>query len=359
MSTGGDGVLRLSWTERAADGSASLHVSDFDAARGTFGAARVVAEGTGWFVNWADVPDFGAMPSGTLFGTFLRKLGEGTYAYGVHLTHSKDGGTTWSEARLLHEDASESEHGFVSLAPLAGGSDGRLCAVWLDGRDTAHDPPGSMNLRAAWIDSEGEVHAERLLDPRVCDCCPLALLALPGGQAVVAYRDRSDDEVRDISLLRFDPLDPASEAVRGSVAADGWQIEGCPVNGPVLSTDGSRLALAWFTGADERPRIMVASIDESLDSREPLMISDDAVFGSMSAVHDEDGALLVTWLQEGTPSGRWMLSRIDFEDESTITTTLTDAPAGRAAGIARLARHADTVLFAWTYHDGVRVAWIE
>jgi hypothetical protein len=40
---------------------------------------------------------------------------------------------------------------------------------------------------------------EALLDGRVCECCQTSSASTPDGMAVV-YRDRSEKEVRDISI---------------------------------------------------------------------------------------------------------------------------------------------------------------
>ena len=75
---------------------------------------------------------------------------------------------------MPHRDNTQTEHGFVSLIPL---SDGRLGAVWLDGRnmknmkETEEHAPASesMTLRYAAIDADGKLSDETQLDERVCE----------------------------------------------------------------------------------------------------------------------------------------------------------------------------------------------
>jgi len=47
------------------------------------------------------------------------------------------------------------------------------------------------------------------------------------------------------------------------VHADGWKVPGCPVNGPAVAASGRRVAVAWYTYADERPRVRLAFSDDA------------------------------------------------------------------------------------------------
>ncbi len=87
--------------------------------------------------------------------------------------------------------------------------------VWLDGRNFAkaegsddsdghsHDMSAEMTLRSALLHPDGRLSGEALLDDRVCDCCQTDAVRTSRG-ALVAYRDRSPDELRDISLVRLE-----------------------------------------------------------------------------------------------------------------------------------------------------------
>ena len=69
--------LLLSWIEQ--DGpTASLRFSERTPSG--WSAARTVASGTDWFVNWADVPSVIRLEEGTLVGHWLQKSAAGTYA---------------------------------------------------------------------------------------------------------------------------------------------------------------------------------------------------------------------------------------------------------------------------------------
>ena len=83
-----------------------------------------------------------------------------------------------------------------------------LGVVWLDGRamkgtrlrtvaGTALLTAGAMSVRFAAFDRTWKQTSEVPVDLRVCECCPTTAAVTAEGP-IVAYRDRSDNEVRDI-----------------------------------------------------------------------------------------------------------------------------------------------------------------
>src|SRR5690349_13583594 len=236
LTTTPDGRVILSWVEKLGDKRYALRTATLNQDGWT--EARSVSEGENWFVNWADFPSVIALKDGTLAAHWLVKSGSGTYAYNVNISTSKDAGKTWLKPLVPHRDNTQTEHGFVSLIPL---SDGRLGAIWLDGRNMKntkesdeHAPsPESMTLRYATIDANGNLYDEAELDERVCECCQTSA-AITSQGPITVYRDRSPSEVRDIYIVR---------QVNGSwtkpqpVFADNWEINGCPVNGPAVAAD--------------------------------------------------------------------------------------------------------------------------
>ena len=342
LSAASDGRVYLTWTEPSGDSLHALRFSVWE--EDGWAEARTVAEGAGWFVNWADFPALAARGD-TLTAHYLVRSGASPYAYDVHVKRSADGGRTWSDPLVPHRDGTETEHGFVSMLPWKGG---RTALVWLDGRETdgGHgDPAGAMTLRFAALGPDGRLADEALLDARTCDCCQTAAARTPDG-LLVAYRDRSEAEVRDIATVR---LDDGAWTSPTRVHADGWQIAGCPVNGPALDAQGRRVALAWFTGADDRPRVQVAFSDDAGASfGEPVVVSEGRALGRTGVVLLEDGTALVSWL-EGTDAGadvRLRAVRPSGPLEPALTVAAT-SPA-RASGFPRMARAGERVFFAWT-----------
>jgi hypothetical protein len=312
--------------------------------------SRTIAEGENWFVNWADFPSVIALRDGSLAAHWLVKSGSGTYAYNVNISRSKDGGQTWTKAIVPHRDNTQTEHGFVSLIAL---SDGRLGAVWLDGRNMKnmnHDDEEapaseSMTLRYAAIDTEGNLSEEAQLDERVCECCQTSA-AMTSEGPIAVYRDRSQTEVRDIYFVK------QQGSAWGSpkpVYTDEWGIKGCPVNGPSVAADGRRVAVAWFTGANDAPRVKVAfSNDAGATFGLPIEVENANAVGRADALLLPDGSALVCWMAGTVESGEIKVRRVRPDGVLSPASVIAKTDISRSSGFPRMARLGDEVHFAWT-----------
>lgn len=327
------GVL-LSWIER--EGSrATLKFAERTAAG--WSGARTVASGDDWLVNWADVPGVVRLSNGSLAAHWLRKNGGGVEAYDVQLARSRDDGRTWSPVDAPHHDGTKTQHGFVSPFEMAGGS---LGLIWLDGRN-----PSAMTLRAGAFDRNGKQTADALIDERVCDCCPTAA-AITSDGPLVAFRNRTTDEIRDIYVSRF-------QAGRWSepkaVHNDGWNITGCPVNGPALSANGKRVAIAWFTGQGASARTFVAfSSDSGTTFSEPVRVDDAGSIGRVDVELLPDGSALALWIESASGKADLRVRRIAPSGSRSDSIVVSAVPSTRSIGNPRVARSGNEIVFAWT-----------
>jgi hypothetical protein len=314
--------------------------------------ARTVATGTDWFINWADFPSVVPVNSRTWAAHWLQQRPGDVYAYDVRMAVSPDAGTTWSAPMSPHEDGTPTEHGFVSILPGDGDS---VRAVWLDGRHTAGEhehatheaaaDAGAMTLRTAAIDVSGHrIGADAEIDARVCDCCQTDA-AWADGRALIVYRDRSQDEVRNIYAVRAQG-GGWSAPVR--VHDDGWRIDACPVNGPALAARGNLVAVAWFTAPDV-PRVRVTfSTDGGRTFAAPLEVASGKIAGRVDVVLLADGRAVVSWLAEG-PSGAEIRAQ-PFTSAGAAGDVVGIARTGiaRSSGFPQMALAGSYLLFAWT-----------
>jgi hypothetical protein len=342
LTVGADGRILLSWIETAGDERHRLRYAT-RVARGAWSEARTIAEDAGWFVNWADFPSTAELPGGRLFAHWLARSGAGTYAYDVRVTASGDGGETWSGPVVPHRDGTQTEHGFVSFAPW----DERSMGIfWLDGRKTVDaGPEAAMALVHTTLDAGGHLGPETVLDDRVCDCCQTDAVRAADA-TVVVYRDRSSDEVRDISVVRY--ANGAWSEPR-TLAHDRWQIKGCPVNGPAVAASGARVAVAWFTAPAENARVNVAfSSDSGAAWSAPLRVDEGRPLGRVDVVLRADGGALVSWMEQAERGGALLrVRRIAPDGAPGDAVTVADASAARSSGFPRMVESGGDVVVAW------------
>ncbi len=341
-----EGRVILSWLEPGASAKTRLRFAERDGSG--WSAPRTVVDGEEFFVNWADVPSVVRLADGRLAAHWLNKSGPSTYAYDVRLRISDDGGGVWSSALTPHRDGTLTEHGFASLFDWAPGG---LGLVWLDGREMSaesgpgRDDRGSITLRATTLSPDLEFAPEVLLDGRVCECCPTAAVQTDQG-VVVAYRDRSDEEVRDIATVRYHNGSWSDPVI---VHRDGWQIRGCPVNGPALASDGQIVALAWFTAEAGDGRVQVAfSQDAGASFGRPIRISSDVALGRVDLTLLPDRSALVTWIGSRAGTSEFLLRRVARSGEMGAPRSIVAIDSSRASGVPRLVRSGDELVFAWT-----------
>ncbi|MBY4597955.1 glycoside hydrolase [bacterium BD-1] len=352
LSVAPDGGLLLSWIERRAGGGHRLAFARHDARTG-WSPARPIAEGGDWFVNWADFPALQALPDGSLWAHTLVKNADATYAYDVRLQSSRDGGQTWAPTAPVHEDGTPTEHGFATLWAQP---DGRLGIAWLDGRHTGGgghgghaghgEGGGMMTLRAASFGAGGK-HAEREIDASTCDCCQTDSVATEEG-VLLAYRDRTAGEVRDIAVARFDGRQWHAPVM---VHADRWVMPACPVNGPAIAARGRQAWVAWYTAPGGMPAIRLARSDDGGRRFTGMkeLARGEAQQGRLDLAADAAG-VWVAWVEEQGGAQSLWLARFDpgLATEHFRTKVADIAGRGRATGFPRLRLRDGQAWLAWT-----------
>jgi len=350
----------LTWQE-SAGGESSLHYAalDFD---GRETARGVIARGRDWFVNWADVPALVVLDNGDWVAFWLQRTDTAKpEAYDIRLVRSRDRGRHWSAPVTPHRDDTPTQHGFVSLVPEGGD---RVRVVWLDGRlaaslplpaagdrDTraapaSHDEEAaSMTLRTAVLDRRGRLTEEALLDSRTCSCCQTDAVRW-AGRTLVVYRDRSDDEVRDIAVVARG-ADGAWSPPR-LLNADGWRIEGCPVNGPAAAANGERLLAIWPTLAGESLQLRYTLREWDRPAEARVLATPSPPSGRVDAAPWGDG-FLVTWVSRARDRPGVEFALVDAAGVAAPGLLVANPTArGRAAGFPRVASDGSTALFVWT-----------
>ncbi|MFN7942071.1 MAG: hypothetical protein U0X73_10760 [Thermoanaerobaculia bacterium] len=337
LAAGTRGEALLAWLEPDSAGPPGAWRLRFARlAAAVWSAARTVAAGDGMLANGADGPAIAQGGDGALVATWSVALAGGGEASAVEVARSIDGGETWTRLGRLHDDAAAAEHGFVSLVAERDG----VRAFWLDGRETPRG--GATALRSAVV--RETVGLAEVLDARVCDCCQTgAALGMNG--PLVVYRDRGEQEVREPSVVRW--LAPSWSAPV-PVVAGGWRIAGCPVNGPALAARGAFTAVAWYSAADERPRVEVAlSHDAGKSFAPPVVLDGDRPLGRVSAAIGADGAVRVVWMARAGEGATVRWARVASDGRADAVVELGAAAASRATGYPQVVAWGERLLAVW------------
>jgi hypothetical protein len=298
-------------------------------------------------VNASDVPSVRLLANGTLVAQWTDKNGPNPEASTVRLSWSTNQGRTWSAPVSPHHDGTETEHGFASLFQMPGGKAG-LGLVWLDGRSTDPDAEtGDMALRAAVYDASGKQLKETLLDSRVCDCCSTSSAPTSDG-VIVAYRDRSPKEIRDIYVTSFNGTGWSKPVL---VHADNWEIDGCPINGPAISARGREVAVAWFTAKDDKGQAFVAfSHDAGRTFGQAVRVDDGRSLGHVGVYLLPDNSAAVSWIEIANSTAEFRARTVTAAGvrSPAVNVVAKGDPDTRSP---RIAGNDKELLFAWTDTD--------
>lgn len=305
--------------------------------------SATIISGDNWFSNWADFPAI-AENEGSLLTSYLEKSANGTYTYDVKLNYKHRDSISWKKNFMLHNDGTKTEHGFVSIIPTYGMDE--FFVTWLDGRNTgesehtshsndAHAAVGAMTLRGARIDTLGNVIHSQELDARICDCCQTSAAMTVDGPIVV-YRDRSEDEVRDISIVRWKGYESWTTPM--PVYNDKWTIAGCPVNGPSVDAFGKNVAVAWFTGVANVPKVQVAfSTDSGATFKTPIQVNTKETLGRVDVIVMNEQEAIVSWMERDENDVAYVqIVKVSSTGEKGPVTTVTKTSGSRATGFPQI-----------------------
>lgn len=341
LFTDRNGIVYLSWIEKIGTDS-KLKFSSF--VNDTWTKSIDIASGNNWFVNWADYPVIAGNGNGYLMAHYLEKSAPGKFTYDVKYKTSSDNGETWSDAMILHDDGKQAEHGFVSIIPYGE----KYFLSWLDGRNAAamegegHEGHhGEMTIRGAVISSNGVKEDEWELDSRVCDCCQTSA-AITSNGPIVVYRDRSADEIRDMSIVRL-VNDKWTEPK--TIFPDNWKITGCPVNGPKADAIGNNLVIAWFSMPDKSGQVNLVFSENGGESfGKPIRIDEGKPIGRVDVLMLNKNSAMVSWME----GAEIKVVKVNKNGKKETSINIASSAESRSSGFPQMTKAGDKLIFAWT-----------
>ncbi len=347
-----DGQVYLSWIDLEEDTISKLQLAKLTDE--SFNNVSTIASGSDWFVNWADFPAITQFPnSKKLLAYWLQKSDTGSYDYDVRISTSEKSQEQWSAGKILHNDGINAEHGFVSMTPYQD----KMLAVWLDGRHMtkeqtkdkeSHDHghgEGAMTLRSAIIASDNTISQRVELDNQVCECCQTDV-AISDKGPIVVYRN-SEAGIRDIYYTRKIGND---WTLPKAIYEDGWQIAGCPVNGPRVDARANNVAITWYSGADQKVKTMY-STDGGDSFSKPMIVNERETLGRLDICFLNESEYAVSYMESEGELAKVMVKKYSITDSIDQVIMIGKTSNSRASGFPRLASNDDQLYVSYTYVD--------
>jgi hypothetical protein len=345
LAVGPNGETFLSWIETGDDGVPALKFAEMKDEQ--WSPAQSIIQSEDLIVNYADFPSLLPMNGGMLAAHWMTAIPKSD-GYRINVAFSHDGGKSWSKPVVPHRDHTPNEHGFVSMTPTP---DGGIGAIWLDSRKLKRDE-GDVAMMYTSVGQDGRLGPEVTIDGRVCECCQPSAVRTPNGLLAV-YRDRSDKEIRDIAIVRFDG---AKWTEPKNIFADNWMILGCPINGPAIASHENQVVVAWFTAPDNKPKVEVAfSPDGGNSFASPVQIDEGNPMGRVGVVALDSGGTVVTWLERSDKESQLRARQIDKDGKLHPSVIVGTTSAGTSGGFPRVGHMGNVAIIAWTDTNTGRV----
>jgi hypothetical protein len=342
LSRGRNGTVLMIWMERSADGMRFLKFARYDGSG--WSEPNLVASAPNLIANAADIPSILELPSGRLVAQWQQAATTGRGSYGVRVAQSIDGGASWSRPVVPHVSQEVGENGFVSLYAAGADSAG---VIWLDGRGYAAPAAGggAAMLMTTRIAPNGGIAPEKQLDERVCDCCNTAYAPTTSG-GILAYRDRSPTNVRDIAIVRHRA---GTWGAPSQLHADGWVTPSCPVNGPSVDAIAEATAVAWFTNASGTARVYVSfSADAESAFTRPVQVDAGDPLGRPKVVLTQPSVAWVAWVERSGSTAQVMVRRVSPDGTRSEPLVFAPRETTSASGFPQMVAQGSELILAWT-----------
>jgi hypothetical protein len=288
----------------------------------------------------------------------------------IEIARSTDGGKTFGPGTSLQAAGAAGDRGWPSLSI---GRDGVAHAFWLDHRGlaaspadatvtkkpaaahgaghTTHDGAAMAQKSAIYHASLGKAaSAERSIAPGVCYCCKTATATGAAGRVYAAWRHVYPGNIRDIAFA-WSSDGGQTFSAPSRVSEDGWQIAGCPDDGPAMAVDGKGVVhLVWPTvigGASPEGVLFYATSSDGRSFSPRVRLK---TLGSAHPTHpqiavDGAGRAVVAW-DERIDGRRVVAARVVSPSQRSDAPpiVLTDGEPGQ---YPVLATSGSTMLAAW------------
>lgn len=159
--------------------------------------------------------------------------------------------------------------------------------------------------------------------------------------------------ILNFSVFENEKWSPVEAIVSGSDWFTNWAdfpaIAGCPVNGPSIDSYGNNVAIAWFTAAEDSPKVQVAfsqNIGKTFGL--PFRIDNGNTLGRVDIVMISDTAAVVSWMENIGDDTLIQVVKVENNGLIGSPVTISKTSAERASGFPQLEVLGTKIYLAWT-----------
>jgi hypothetical protein len=352
---GKDGTLWLAWM---AGGQVTV-ASSRDGGR-TLSTSAQVTQGTR-DLDWGPDarPKIALDRNGDIaltFSTFRDKAFNGEVLY----SRSTDGGRTFAPPQPI-TDNTESQRfdalGFDSDGTLFAAWLDKRNRVPVQQAGKKYE--GAALFFASSKDGGATYSQAKMVVDNTCECCRLGLAFDPSGHPVIVFRNIFEGSVRDHAIVTFTGEGIPGELHR--VSEDDWQVTACPHQGPSLAIAPSgTYHVAWYTNGKIRKGLFYAqSRDGGKTFSQPMAIGDPAKAPSRPYVIAGSQGTAMVWKEfDGEKTS--VNLRTSADDGKTWSASRTISSTADSSDHPLLASDGRQYYLSWmTKADGYRLQPIE
>ena len=279
-------------------------------------------------------------------------------------TRSTDGGRSFAKAQRLNTwattDASHLVHGGLSHAHVFGtiavDARGSVYALWIDTRDMAKEgDSGKVFMAVSRDDGKTFGRDAELFPADVCPCCQLTAHVDDEQRLWIGSR-QVDGKFRDATVAMSTDGGRTFSA-RQRVAANRWEIEGCPLKPTGIAARGRNVWATYFSGAENPAGVYLSrSTDGGKSWSAPMLVHPGATTSDAPVIGLAGSTLHLFWhAKVGDAGGRRVYTRASTDGGASFGPIVElPAPAGATQLPVVAARANGSVQIAWQQGTEVR-----
>ncbi len=352
-----NGKVMMSWTEKEKDITSFCMAVSADGGK-TFENKKVIFSGAGVSSSRMMRAKVLSKKDGSFMAVFSNRevpagapqggRGGGRSSNIVYCV-SRDNGNNWTAPISVDSDPKQGiVRGFFDAVVLP---NDEVAVAYL--KDVANSTKHEERDLRMVITKNGAFLPEKVIDPVVCDCCPINMIIDAEGALNVVYRDNNDD-IRDFAkMVSTDNGQTFTKPV--ILNNDGWKIQGCPHSGAVSSGYDKKSALfAYYSGAETEKGIRLVT----KEGKKLLVLTDNSARNAALAQSNYESVLL--WEQINGNSPQLAYKKVK-NDQVSETFWLKDTAGGVNA--TTLSTH-NQVMVAYevknkTNNNSIKISYIQ